>query len=129
MVIGLYVGAATVGGAAWWFIYSATGPQVTYDAATHFMQCTPEVFDAEFKGANPEYHGLGCDVFQHETPMTMALSILVTIELLNALNSVSEDQSMLVMPPWQNPYVTPSAVSPIPFHFFLIIFRRVESQT
>ncbi|PWA16702.1 hypothetical protein CCH79_00017491 [Gambusia affinis] len=30
MAIGGYVGAATVGGAAWWFLYDATGPGVTY---------------------------------------------------------------------------------------------------
>ena len=28
MAIGIYVGAATVGGAAYWFMYDNTGPQV-----------------------------------------------------------------------------------------------------
>ena len=37
--------------------------------------------------------------------MTMALSVLVTIEMLNAVNSVSENQSLLTMPPWKNGYL------------------------
>lgn len=30
MAIGGYVGAATVGAATWWFMYSPEGPQMTY---------------------------------------------------------------------------------------------------
>jgi Ca2+ transporting ATPase len=30
MVIGTYVGAATVGGYAWWFMYNPAGPQITF---------------------------------------------------------------------------------------------------
>ena len=46
--------------------------------------------------------GMDCSIFQDPHPMTMALSVLVVIEMLNALNSVSENQSLLVMPPWKN---------------------------
>ncbi|KAL1451595.1 hypothetical protein WDU94_005956 [Cyamophila willieti] len=30
LAIGGYVGAATVGAAAWWFLYSPFGPQLSY---------------------------------------------------------------------------------------------------
>jgi Ca2+ transporting ATPase len=30
MVVGIYVGCATVFGYAWWFIYYAGGPQISY---------------------------------------------------------------------------------------------------
>lgn len=30
LAIGGYVGAATVGSAAWWFLYSPNGPQMNY---------------------------------------------------------------------------------------------------
>lgn len=30
MAIGGYVGAATVGAAAWWFMYCEDGPQISY---------------------------------------------------------------------------------------------------
>lgn len=44
---------------------------------THFMQCKEE---------NPDFEGLDCEVFEAPEPMTMALSVLVTIEMCNALN-------------------------------------------
>jgi len=44
---------------------------------THHMQCLGE----------PEnFAGVSCEVFQAPEPMTMALSVLVVIEMLNALN-------------------------------------------
>merc|ERR1712112_165642 len=93
MAIGTYVGAATVGGAAYWFLYDSTGPQMSFYQLSHHMQCF----------SNPEdFKGISCDIFQAPEAMTMALSILVTIEMANALNSVSENQSLLVMPPWVN---------------------------
>lgn len=39
MAIGGYVGAATVGAASWWFMYSPFGPQMTYWQLTHHLQC------------------------------------------------------------------------------------------
>lgn len=37
--------------------------------------------------------------------MTLSLSVLVLIEMLNACNAVSEDGSLLQMPPWVNPWL------------------------
>ncbi len=31
MAVGGYVGAATVAGSAWWFMYSPNGPELTYE--------------------------------------------------------------------------------------------------
>merc|ERR1712002_1073395 len=70
MAIGGYVGAATVGGAAWWFMYDPTGPGVTYYQLSHFMHCHDE---------NEDFAGIDCDIFEASPPMTMALSVLVTI--------------------------------------------------
>ena len=121
MAIGLYVGVATVAGAAWWFLMSATGPMNSYHQLTNYMQCTPETFDADFKGTNPDFdYSRACGTYQDWTPMTMALSILVTIELLNALNSVSEDQSMLAMPPWKNMYLIGADLLSLGLHFVIL---------
>lgn len=41
------------------------------------MQCTED---------NAHFEGVDCEVFEASEPMTMALSVLVTIEMCNALN-------------------------------------------
>lgn len=35
---------------------------------------------------NADFEGVDCEVFEAPEPMTMALSVLVTIEMCNALN-------------------------------------------
>jgi P-type Ca2+ transporter type 2A len=77
MAIGGYVGAATVGGATWWFMYCDNGPQLTFWQLSHHMQCL---------GGGDDFKGVDCKVFHDPHPMTMALSVLVTIEMLNAMN-------------------------------------------
>jgi len=110
-VIGGYVGAATVGASSWWFMYAPKGPQVSYWQLTHFMQCTAE---------NEDFEGVDCAVFGDAHPMTMALSVLVVIELANALNSISENQSILTMPPWLNSYLIGSIVLSLTLHFVIL---------
>ncbi|XP_026533301.1 sarcoplasmic/endoplasmic reticulum calcium ATPase 1 isoform X1 [Notechis scutatus] len=111
MAIGMYVGAATVGAAAWWFIYAEDGPGVSYHQLSHFMQCTDE---------HPSFDGLDCDIFESSVPMTMALSVLVTIEMCNALNSLSENQSLVRMPPWVNIWLLGSICLSMSLHFVIL---------
>uniref|UniRef100_A0A8C6YIB7 Calcium-transporting ATPase n=1 Tax=Naja naja TaxID=35670 RepID=A0A8C6YIB7_NAJNA len=111
LAIGCYVGAATVGAAAWWFIAADGGPRVTYYQLSHFLQC---------KEDNPEFEGVDCVVFESPYPMTMALSVLVTIEMCNALNSLSENQSLLRMPPWENVWLLGSICLSMSLHFLIL---------
>ncbi|RVW39745.1 Calcium-transporting ATPase 4, endoplasmic reticulum-type [Vitis vinifera] len=48
-----------------------------------------------------------CDYFQggKVKATTLSLSVLVAIEMFNSLNALSEDGSLLVMPPWVNPWL------------------------
>jgi len=111
MAIGTYVGAATVGAASYWFLYDTTGPQMSFYQLSHHMQCF----------SNPEdFKGLSCDIFQAPEAMTMALSVLVTIEMANALNSVSENQSLIVMPPWINIWLLMAMALSFSLHFMIL---------
>merc|ERR1712141_283155 len=111
MAIGIYVGIATVGGASYWFLWDPTGPQMSYYQLSHFLSCPAE----------PEkFKGLSCDIFQAPEPMTMALSILVTIEMCNAVNSLSENQSLVMMPPWINPLLLGAMALSFALHFMIL---------
>uniref|UniRef100_H2ZLD5 Calcium-transporting ATPase n=1 Tax=Ciona savignyi TaxID=51511 RepID=H2ZLD5_CIOSA len=59
-------------------------------------------------------------IFEDPHPMTMALSVLVVIELCNALNSVSENQSIIRMPPWKNVWLVGAIVLSLALHFVIL---------
>jgi len=111
MAIGIYVGAATVGGAAYWFMYDNTGPQMSFWQLSHHMECY---------GDTENFKGISCEIFRAPEAMTMALSILVTIEMANALNSCSENQSLVVMPPWCNIWLLLAMALSFGLHFVIL---------
>uniref|UniRef100_A0A7N8YI97 Calcium-transporting ATPase n=1 Tax=Mastacembelus armatus TaxID=205130 RepID=A0A7N8YI97_9TELE len=84
---------------------------VTLYQLSHFLQCGPD---------NPDFEGLECHVFESPYPMTMALSVLVTIEMCNALNSLSENQSLLRMPPWENIWLLGAICLSMSLHFLIL---------
>ncbi|WWC60140.1 potassium/sodium efflux P-type ATPase, fungal-type [Kwoniella dejecticola CBS 10117] len=111
MVIGTYVGAATVFGYAWWFMFYTGGPQISFHELTHFHQCS-----------NTFSH-LDCSMFTGLPSMratTVSLSILVVIEMFNACNSLSENESLLVLPLWTNPYLVASIALSMALHFMIL---------
>merc|ERR1712032_950324 len=59
-------------------------------------------------------------IFQAPEAMTMALSVLVTIEMANALNSVSENQSLVLMPPWVNIYLLMAMALSFALHLMIL---------
>uniref|UniRef100_A0A8C8EMH8 Calcium-transporting ATPase n=1 Tax=Oncorhynchus tshawytscha TaxID=74940 RepID=A0A8C8EMH8_ONCTS len=111
LIVGCYVGAATVGAAAWWFMAAHDGPKLSFYQLSHYLQC------GEGHG---EFAGVQCSVFESPYPMTMALSVLVTIEMCNALNSLSENQSLLKMPPWSNPWLVGAICLSMALHFLIL---------
>uniref|UniRef100_H2ZGA1 Sarcoplasmic/endoplasmic reticulum calcium ATPase 2 n=1 Tax=Ciona savignyi TaxID=51511 RepID=H2ZGA1_CIOSA len=80
--------------------------------------------NANYKGyvgfGTVDFEGISCKIFEDPHPMTMALSVLVVIELCNALNSVSENQSIIRMPPWKNVWLVGAIVLSLALHFVIL---------
>jgi len=111
MVVGIYVGCATVFGYAWWFVYYSGGPHISFYQLTHFHQCS-SLF--------PE---IGCEMFTNvmaHRATTMSLSILVTVEMFNAMNSLSENESLFVLPVWKNPFLVAAIALSMALHFMIL---------
>jgi Ca2+ transporting ATPase len=86
LVGGAYLGFATIAAAYWWYIIDDEGPRVTFKQVITWMKAPPELKH----------------VFEDDTPSTLAMSVLVIVEMFSAMTAVSERQSIFVMPPWRN---------------------------
>jgi len=111
LAIGLYVGIGTVGGFIWWYLYSAGGPHVTFEQLTNFHSCAVDTV---------LFAGIDCSIFQDARPSTVSLSILVTIEMFNALNALSENQSLLSVTPFSNLYVLVACALSFMLHLVIV---------
>jgi Ca2+ transporting ATPase len=107
----VYVGFAVVCSATWWTMDASNGPKLSYWHLKHHFKC---------RGGGKEWEDIDCDVFDDPHPMTMALSVLVTIEMLNALNSLSENQSLIKMPPWTNKYLLFAIALSMSLHMMIL---------
>lgn len=126
MFIGTWVGVATVGIFAHWYIFDwgfgGTHTLVTWDQLTHWGQCSTW---EGFKVADYGGHSFAenpCSYFTvgKEKASTLSLSVLVVIEMLNALNALSEDSSLLQMPPWANLYLLAAIFVSFGLHIVIV---------
>lgn len=111
LVIGTYVGAATVAGYAWWFMYYSEGPQISFSSLANFHHCSRDF---------PE---IGCEMFGNDmakSASTVSLSILVTIEMFNAMNALSSSESLLTLPLWDNMMLVYAIALSMALHFALL---------
>lgn len=111
MVIGTYVGLATVAGYAWWFMYNANGPQISFWQLSHYHQCSLNF---------PE---IGCEMFTNDmakSASTVSLSILVVIEMFNAMNALSSSESLLTLPLWENMMLVYAVALSMALHFAIL---------
>ena len=98
LIIGLYVGIATIGGFIWFLTASSRGPHLSWFTLNTSI--------------SSEYSVLAS---------TVALSVLVVIEMANALNSLSENESLLSLGP-QNNWILLAAIGLSLFLHFLILY-------
>ncbi|KEY67519.1 hypothetical protein S7711_02438 [Stachybotrys chartarum IBT 7711] len=118
LVIGTYVGVATVAGYAWWFMYNPEGPQITYSQLARFHHCSVE------------YPEIGCEMFSNhmaKSASTVSLSILVVIEMLNAMNALSSSESLLTLPLWNNMMLVYAIALSMALHFALLYTPFLQS--
>lgn len=120
LVIGSYVGMATVGVFVLWYTQpSFLGINLVSDGHTlvklsqlrNWGECSSwSNFSATpftVSGGRVISFKDSCDYFSvgKVKAMTLSLSVLVAIEMFNSLNALSEDNSLVTMPPWTNPWL------------------------
>jgi len=142
MIVGLYVGFATVGIFVYWYVWydwsEYSHPLISYQHLANWGKCSDfaslfpdDKFAPDFapwaasggrdlcatdpKGCCGYLSGHGKD-----TASTLSLSVLVSIEMFNALNALSEDGSLLQMPPWANPYLLLAMAVSFGLHFVIL---------
>jgi Ca2+-transporting ATPase len=134
-VVGFYVGIATVGIFVYWYMYAETGDGhtlVTFYQLSHWGECpswpkedfAPAAFSGMDFSQNP------CSYFTSGKvkASTLSLSVLVLIEMLNALNAISEDNSLLESGIFLNPYLLLAILSSMVLHCMILyvpIFAKI----
>lgn len=73
-------------------------------------------------GAWADRFATPCDYFEKGkvTASTLSLTVLVAIEMLNSLNALSEDCSLLVVPPHKNMYLVGAIAASFLAHFMIL---------
>uniref|UniRef100_A0A7I4C0P0 P-type Ca(2+) transporter n=1 Tax=Physcomitrium patens TaxID=3218 RepID=A0A7I4C0P0_PHYPA len=135
MVIGSYVGLATVGVFALWYLndtsflgidLSSDGHStVTFHQLSHWGECSlwPNFRVTPFTAGDRMFvFGDPCDYFSlgKLKASTLSMSTLVVIEMFNALNALSENNSLLTTPGWVNRYLLVAIAVSMGLHFAIL---------
>ncbi|CAN4078331.1 unnamed protein product [Withania somnifera] len=115
LVIGAYVGLATVAGFIWWFVYYDNGPKLPYTELMNFDSCS--IRETNYP----------CSIFSDRHPSTVSMTVLVVVEMFNALNNLSENQSLLVIPPWSNLWLVASIIFTMILHIFILYVQPLSA--
>lgn len=125
-VVGLYVGFATVGIFAFWYTMAESGDGhtlVTFAQLSHWTECPNwEGFKVNDFIPGMDLQSNPCEYFVKGKvkASTLSLSVLVVIEMLNSLNAISEDNSLLTMSPLVNPLLLLAISSSLLLHGMIV---------
>ncbi|CAD2084529.1 calcium-transporting ATPase, putative [Plasmodium vinckei brucechwatti] len=125
IIIGTYVGIATVSIFVYWFVFYPDMDNhtlINFYQLSHYNQCkTWENFKVN------KVYGMSEDLCSYFSAgkvkaSTLSLSVLVLIEMFNALNALSEYNSLFVLPPWRNMYLVFATIGSLFLHCLIIYF-------
>ena len=142
LAVGAYVGAATVGVLAAWYVgppwLAAIGLDPSADGhtplswaqLTRWSECggwSKSAYKAmpyTTAGGGSVAVTSACDMFSAASgklkPATLSLTVLVAIEMLNALNALSEDYSLITVPPTSNPWLLAAMAVSLGLHALVL---------
>ncbi|GMH23102.1 hypothetical protein Nepgr_024945 [Nepenthes gracilis] len=135
LIVGLYVGVATVGIFVIWYTKSSFlgidlskdgHSLVTYNQLSRWDHCSTWAnFTVSPYTAGSSvftFNDDPCDYFRagKVKAKTLSLSTLVAIEMFNSLNALSEDQSLLTVTPWANPWLLLAMSVSFGLHFLIL---------
>ena len=131
-IIGAYVGIATIGIFIYWYLYfvHADGHSlIQWNQLTTWIECEKWT---DFKVNS--YMGIdltnACDYFTvgKTKPVTLSLTVLVVIEMFNACNAISDESSLLTMPPFKNMWLILAIFCSMTIHCLILyipFFNRI----
>ena len=146
MVIGIYVGGATVFGYAWWFMFYSEGPQITFWQLVSSATRNPTLkltLTGPYSLTSTDVHhnfqrlAVRCSqmtaqrlrqqsrfqckyyprLLKHHALISLSL---VVIEMLNAMNALSSSESLLTLPLWDNMILVYAITLSMVLHFALL---------
>ncbi|SBT87129.1 calcium-transporting ATPase, putative [Plasmodium malariae] len=130
IIIGTYVGMATVSIFVYWYIFypdSDNHTLINFYELSHYNQCKawPNFKVNRIYGMSED----ACSYFSSGKvkASTLSLSVLVLIEMFNALNALSEYNSLFNIPPWRNMYLVLAIIGSLLLHFLIIYIPPLAS--
>ncbi|SIO73219.1 Cation transporting ATPase C-terminus [Babesia microti strain RI] len=124
LVVGIYVGISTVGIFVQWYIYGISpndsNTLVSFYQLANWSECRS--WNDFSPNTIPYMTNDPCSYFTQgkNKASTLSLTVLVITEMLNACNALSNQTSLISMPPWTNPYLVMAVMSSIAIHCLVL---------